>query len=328
LRYLLQDRSYGNYTGAVPVSNPGNRPQRMGADVTLPSFILNGASPSTPNWRSEFVKLITGDRQFARATVNYLWAYFFGTGIVDPPDGWDMARIDANNPPPAPWPIQNSQPALMEALTDAFINSNYSIKTIVRLIVNSNVYQLSSRYSGQWNAAYAGDFARHSPRRLSAEELWDAIAIATQTEQPMNVAGFANPVMYANELPDPYEPWDNYNVQNFLSTLGRGNYTTIPRDSSPTLLGLLFLMNQYDVYDRVAEQYGPWEGINRAARVAATPGSDADAIRQIYLATLARYPTDDEIATVLAARGNNPRWVWLPRMQWALINKLEFIFDN
>ncbi len=327
-RYLLQDRKYGNYTGAVPLSNPGNRPQRMGADVTTPAFLLNGTSPSSDAWRSEFVKLITGDRQFARATVNYLWAYFFGTGIVDPPDGWDLMRVDPNNPPPAPWPIQNSQPALLDALTDAFINSNYSIKSMVRLIANSNVYQLSSRYDGKWSPAYASDFARHSPRRLSAEELWDAIAISTQTEEPMNVAGFPNPVMYANELPDPYEPWDNYNVTNFLTTLGRGNYNNIPRDSSPTLLGLLFLMNQYDVVERVQEPYGFWNPVNRAARVALLPVADAEAIRQIYLATLARYPTDAEIAAVLAARGTNPRWIWLPRTQWALINKLEFIFDN
>jgi len=327
-RYLLQDRTYGNYTGAVPITNPGNRPQRMGADVTLPSFILNRANPSTSHWRAEMAKLVTGDRQFARATVNYLWAYFFGSGIVDPPDGWDLVRVDPNNPPPAPWPLQNSQPVLMEALTDAFINSNYSIKSLVRLIANSNVYQLSSRYTGTWNVAFDSDFARHSPQRLSAEELWDAVAIATQTEEPMNVAGFANPVMYANELPDPYEPWDNYNVQNFLTTLGRGNYTTVPRDSSPTLLGLLFLMNQYDVFQRVSEPYGQWDPVNRAARVALQPISDQDAIRQIYLATLARYPADSEIASVLAARGTNPRWVWLPRMQWALINKLEFIFND
>lgn len=327
-RYLLQDRAYGNYTGAVPATNPGNRPQRMGADVTVPSFIMNGANPTTNSWRGDFAKLVTGDRQFARATVNYLWAYFFGSGIVDPPDGWDLARIDPANPPPAPWTLQNSQPALLEALTDAFINSNYSIKTVVRLIVNSNVYQLSSRYDGKWNVAFASDFARHSPQRLSAEQLWDAIAIATQTEEPMNVAGFANPVMYANELPDPYEPWDNYNVQNFLTTLGRGNYTTVPRDSSPTLLGLLFLMNQYDVYQRVAEPYGQYSPVNRAARVALQPIPDQEAIRQIFLATLARYPSDSEIASALAARGTNPRWVWLPRMQWALINKLEFIFND
>jgi Protein of unknown function (DUF1549)/Protein of unknown function (DUF1553) len=328
VRFLLQDRSYGNYNGAVPVTNPGNRPQRFGANVTQPAFILNGAGAETSAWRSDFVKMVTRDRQFARATVNYLWAYFFNTGIVDPPDGWDLARIDPSNPPPSPWPVQNTQPELLEALTDAFINSNYSIKTMVRTIVNSNVYQLSSRYTGKWNPVYAADFARHDPKRLSAEELWDAITIATQTEQPMNVAGFPNPVMYANELPDPYEPWDNGNITNFLSTLGRGNYTTIPRDSSPTLLGLLFLMNQYDVFQRVSEPYGVGNPQNRAARVAFTAGSDTEAIRQIYLATLARYPSDAEVKTVLAAAGPDPRWVWLPRMQWALINKLEFIFNN
>jgi hypothetical protein len=328
-RYFLQDRNYGVYTGAVPITNPGNRPQRGGANVTKPTLIFTGESPATGSWRSEFVRLVTSNRQFARAAVNYLWAYFFGTGIVDPPDGWDLARIDPSNPPPDPWPLQNTQPQLLEALTDAFINSNYSIKTMVRLIANSNAYQLSSRYpTGQWNPAWASDFARHSPRRLSAEELWDAIAIATQTEEPMNVEGFDRPLMYANQLPDPSEPWENYNVTNFLSTLGRGNYTTIGRDSSPTLLGLLFLMNQYDVYQRVAEAYGQYTPINRATRAAVSSMADTDAVNQIYLATLARYPTEAEMTTIGAARGNNPRWVWLPRLQWALINKLDFIFNN
>jgi hypothetical protein len=328
IRFLLQDRSYGNYNGAVPVTNPGNRPQRYGANVTQPSFILNGAGPQTAAWRSDFVKLVTGDRQFARATVNYLWAYFFSTGIVDPPDGWDLARIDPENPPPSPWPVQNTQPELLEALADAFINSNYSLKTLVRTIANSNVYQLSSRYTGKWNPAFYSDFARHSPQRLSAEQMWDAIAVATQTEQPMNVAGFANPVMYANELPDPYEPWDNGNVTNFLSTLGRGNYNTIPRDSSPTLLGLLFLMNQYDVYSRVSEPYSQYNPENRAVRVALQPIGDTEAVRQIYLATLARFPSDAEVKTILGAARTDPRYIWLPRLQWALINKLEFIFNN
>ena len=328
VRYQLQDRTYGNYTGAVPATNPGNRPQRVGANVTQPAFILDGGTPRSAAWRSEFVKLVTGNRQFARATVNYLWAYFFGTGIVDPPDGWDLARIDPANPPPDPWPLQNTQPALMEALTDAFINSNYSIKSLARLIVQSNVYQLSSRYTGKWNPAYATDFARHSPRRLSAEEMWDGIAIATQTEQPMNVAGFANPVMYANQLPDAYEPWDSPTVTSFLSNLGRGNYTTVPRDSSPTLLGLLYLMNQPDVYQRVGEAYSVYNPVNRATRVALTAQSDTAAIQQIFLATLARYPSDAEVRTVLGAAGTDPRWIWLPRLQWGLINKLEFIFDN
>ena len=327
-RYLLQDRGYGNYTGAVPATNPGNRPQRQGANISSPVFILTGDSPASPSWRTEMAKLVTNNRQFARATVNYLWEYFFGTGIVDPADGWDLARIDPDNPPSGDWDLQNSQPALLEALADAFIKSGYSIKSMVRLIVNSNVYQLSSRYDGVWNAAYAADFARHSPRRLSAEALWDAIAIATQTEQPMNVAGFPAPVLYANELPDAYEPWENGNVTGFLSAMGRGNFTTIPRDSSPTLLGLLFLMNQFDVFARTAEATGSFTPVNRATRLALSPLSDQDAIQQLYLATLSRLPTASETAAAIGARGFNQRFIWLPRLQWALVNKLDFIFNN
>ena len=134
--------------------------------------------------------------------------------------------------------------------------------------------------------------------------------------------------MYANELPDPYEPWDNGNVTAFLSSLGRGNHTTVDRDSSPTLLGLLFLMNQWDVYQRTAEATGPYTPVNRATRVAVMPVTDDEAVRQIFLATLARYPTTAEISAALAARGSNPRIIWLPRLQWALVNKLDFIFDN
>jgi len=142
------------------------------------------------------------------------------------------------------------------------------------------------------------------------------------------VAGFSKPVMYANELPDAYEPWENGNVTGFLTNLGRGNFTTTPRNSSPTLLGLLFLMNQFDVFARTAEATGAFTPVNRATRIALTATSDEDAIQQLYLATLSRFPTAAETATALAARGANQRFIWLPRLQWALVNKLDFIFDN
>ena len=45
--------------------------------------------------------MITSNRQFARATANYVWDYFFGHGIVDPPDAWDMDRVDPTRALPA-----------------------------------------------------------------------------------------------------------------------------------------------------------------------------------------------------------------------------------
>ena len=56
--------------------------------------------------------------------------------------------------------------------------------------------------------------------------------------------------------------------------------------------------------------------------------SDEEAVQQIYLATLARFPSGDEMTASLASKGTNQRFVWLPRLQWALVNKLDFIFNN
>ena len=93
--FVVNDRPNGLYNGAVDPNNPGPRPPRDGASAT-PTYIFSGEEPRNDNWRSEFARMVVSDRQFARATVNYLWAHFFRAGIVDPPGGWDLARIDPN----------------------------------------------------------------------------------------------------------------------------------------------------------------------------------------------------------------------------------------
>src|SRR5258708_32880972 len=112
-RIILIDRDYGAYTGSVNPNNPGNRPSRIGA-VVEPEFILNGRKPERGNYREDLGKIITGDRQFARATVNHLWANFFGHGIVDPPEAWDFERTDPAKKLPDGWPAQNANPELIE----------------------------------------------------------------------------------------------------------------------------------------------------------------------------------------------------------------------
>ena len=107
--------------------------------------------------------------------MNYLWAYFFGRGIVDPPDTFDPARLDPDNPPPAPWTLQPSNARLLNALAQHFIDSNFNLKALMREIVNSDTYQLSSRYPGQWNAAWEPYFARKFVRRLWGEEIIDGV---------------------------------------------------------------------------------------------------------------------------------------------------------
>ena len=323
-RMELVDRSSGAYPASVPLTNPGQRPYRSGGPYE-PAYINGGQVPQSEEWRKEFAKFITNDRQFSRAAVNYLWAYFFTEGIVDPPDAWDLKRIDPKNPPPAPWALQPSNPELLDALADEFQRKNYSLRTMIRLIVNSSAYQLSSNYAGNWRNEYYRYFARHIPRRLSPEQVYDAISIATRTETPMVVEGFPQPLLYANQLPDPSEPRADGRITRFLSNFGRGDWWNLPLNLKSTTIQVLYMMNDSDV------NYRTFTGRDggRPTRVAYLMDStlnDEDAVRHLFLATLTRPPTDEELRTVLTARKGAARDQWLTDIQWVLLNKLDFLF--
>lgn len=321
-KFVIADRATGVYTGVVNPGSPGPRPFRTGAAET-PVYVFTGEEPVGGNWRQEFARLVVGDRQFARATVNYLWAHFFGSGIVDPPNGWDLSRIDPNNPPPAPWPIQPTHPELLETLADEFIRSGYSVRHVIRLIAQSRAYQLSSEYGGEWRAEYALYFARHEPRRLSPAETYDAIVTATMTPSPMYVEGFPQPLWYATQLPDPSEPRDNYQIRDFLDRLGRGDWWQTPSTAGGSVLQALYLMNDDMVNSRV---FGNRGTLTHVTRVAQAGLSDRAAVDQLFIATLGRWSTDDEFQA-LAATKTDDYEQWLADCQWALLNKLDFVFN-
>ena len=99
---------------------------------------------------------------FSRAMVNRLWSYFLGKGIIDP--GGRHSR--QSNPP--------SNPELLEALNKDFVNSGFDLKHMMRQIVLSRTYQASIQ-SNKWNADDKTNFSHALPRRLEAEQLYDAI---------------------------------------------------------------------------------------------------------------------------------------------------------
>jgi hypothetical protein len=324
MRFFYTDRETGGYHSSVSATSPGPRPLRTGGPYE-PRYITTGEEPQSGDWRAELARIVTNDRQFAKATVNYLWAYLFNYGLVDPPDGWDLARVDPKNPPPAPWTLQVTHPELLEQLADYFIQNNYSIKSVLRLITNSSAYQLSSKYPGAWRTSYTRYFAKHLPRRMSAEELYDSLQIATQTETPMFVPGFDQPLLYANQLPDPTEPRSDGQVLEFLNTFGRGDWWNTKRDASPTILQLLYTMNANQTVLRTFASRSD-SPVNRAARLAESNAPDEEIIREMFLATLTRYPTPEELATVMRMK-TGTRLDWLSDLQWALLNKLDFIFN-
>jgi len=324
----LSDAGTGGYPSTVPSNNPGQRPTRIGGPYS-PSYIFTGAAPASKEWRTDLANLVTNDRQFARAAVNYVWAKLFTIGIVDPPDNWDLARIDPSNPPPAEsgFGLQPSHPELLEALATEFIRSGYSIRHMIELMMQSSAYQLSSRPPSGWKDGYAPYFAKHIPRRLTAEEVFDAVTIATGTETPMYVEGFDKPLRYATQLPDTTEPRSDSNITNFLSQFGRGDWFNSPRNSTSTILQVLFQMNDNQI---VARTLASRDG-SRSTRVAtllASNLSENEMVEQIFLSTLGRRPTDAEADVMTRNRSTRAtREDWLADLQWVLLNKLDFLFN-
>src|SRR5688572_17453257 len=252
--WSVQDNVSGFTSDYNLNTTTGNRPPRerhAECDPSLPcrvppQYIFNGGVPNAgESYRAALARYVTSDYQFARAAVNYLWAEFFGRGIVEPTNAFDPARLDPDDPPPAPWKLQPSHPALLNSLAKRFIDSGYNLKSVMREIAASDAYQLSSRYDGEWNVEWEPYFARHFVRRLWAEELHDAIVLSNGRTPSYNVgtaldsgAGFA--MKFADTVGIPV---NDPEAVAFLDAFNRGNRDDEPRTREGSVLQALSLMN-------------------------------------------------------------------------------------
>ncbi len=309
----------------------GNRPARGATNSTVrvrPTYIMNGAQPPAgSDYRAFLADQVTSDFQFARATVNYMWEYFFGIGIVSPSNQFDPMRLDPDNPPKdcpsaAPCTLQASHPRLLNALAQDFINSNYDLKKLMQQIVNSRAYQLSARYDGEWNAANDRLFARKLVRRLWSEELHDAILQSSGIPATYTNAAW-NPVTvnWAMQLPEPLGTGPG----TFLDPFLRGNRDDEPRRGDPSIAQALALMNDNFVMSRVRST----AATTTLMKALVLP--DDQAVTSLYLNVLSRYPTATELAAAVAnlkSASNAPaRTLEGQNLLWSLYNKVDFMYN-
>ncbi|HZS49490.1 MAG TPA: DUF1549 domain-containing protein [Bryobacterales bacterium] len=315
-------------TGNRPARQPSGTPSGTEKNVA-PVYWFTGAKPAPgQNYRAALAQFITSDFQFARAAVNYIWAQFFGRGIVDPPDQFDLARLDPNNPPPAPWTLQPSNPALLQELAQDFVNSKFDLKALMREIVNSRAYQLSARYDGPWDPAWEPLFARKLVRRLWAEEIHDAVAQSSNVIPSytitQNGATFG-PVNWAMQFPETAGmPAGNAAVVQFLDAFLRGNRDDQQRRGDGSISQALDLMNDNFIMSRIRAT-GSGASASLLARSLSLP--DDQLVNNLFLAVLSRYPTPAEMSTALANLQSGDRTQEAQNLLWSLYNKVDFVFN-
>ena len=133
--------------GAVPLSiPPGESGRRQLAD-----WVVSSANPLP-----------------ARVYVNRVWHWLFGRGLVPSTDNWGRT---GDRP---------SHPDLLDHLAGGFQRNGWSTRWLVRQLVLSRVYQLGDEVSAGVREADPNNvwLARHTPRRLEAEELRDTLLAA------------------------------------------------------------------------------------------------------------------------------------------------------
>ena len=300
--FLIDDQNPGyNTKGASMIRVP-----RFGGPAD-PAFILTGEQPrpGVPP-REELGRMLTAHPQFARATVNLFWAKLMGFGIVEPYDEFDLAR-----------PEQASHPELLDALAKDFREHQYSLRRLLGSICRSSAYQLSARFEGAWKESYTRYFARKYVRMLGAEELHDAIAVATSRPGSFKMGDETSGM--AMHLSGPSGSSD---VKYFMQTFGQSNRNNPPRPLAGSPLQPLLLMQSPVVNDRVLAQKD-----SRVERLLASYKDDnGRVVDELFLATLSRPATNEERQVAMAALAQD-RVTGAQDLQWALVNQVEFFFN-
>ena len=291
---------FASRTGAVTHPKTGKvmSPKGLGsAPLTLPPSV--DPRQKLVDWLAE-----PQNPFFAKAVVNRYWAHFFGRGVVEP-----MDDLRQTNPP--------SNPELLDGLANDFVTHGYDLKRLVRTICASRTYGLSS-VPNEFNGKDKQSFARHYPKRLSAEVLLDAIAQVTSA--PTAFGGLP-PGTRAIELPDESV------ASTFLDTFGRPKRDTpceCERVSDASLGQSLMLLNSAEVQGKLAAAGGRADAFVKDARPVAAK------IDELFWAAFGRAPSSGELTSALNHLSKNPpkQREAVEDILWALINAKEFQFND
>ena len=201
---------------------------------------------------------------FARAFVNRVWANYFGVGIVNPTDDMNLA-----NPP--------SNAALLDYLADGFVDHDFDMKWLHREITGSLAYQRSWQVN-ETNRLDERNFSRAVVRRLPAEVLIDAVALATGNSQGPGQGrdrrrrpGHRPARRRARRPATP----GNYAAKVFGSSTRETN-CDCNRSDEPNLLQSIYLQNDAELYAAIDRADGWLVEKTEATPGAVRPGGGAE----------------------------------------------------
>lgn len=306
---LKVKHGYGQYRRVWYNERRGELLHPVTKEPVAPRF-LDGTTPEIPgtadrrdalaDWITKTQKL-----QFARATVNKVWAEYFGRGLVDPPDDFRSTNMPTH-------------PDLLDDLAHHFIDSGFRFKELHRVILDSRTYQLSSR-----DPSHVGDpdhlgetlYARYVPRKLPAEVMLDSIVQVTGVPHRFGnyPLGTSPKDVVATNGPDYFLTVFGFPRRDILAQ----------RDKSPSLSQALHMMNSETIRDKVeADQNVLTDLVDQNL-------DDRAIVGQVFERAYAREPTPNQWAAISRfiadeQQSGRTRRRALENMLWAVLNSKEF----
>jgi len=294
------------FVGPLQPQSDKNRLSIPNTDKQVVARFFDGTDPEWVNERNprqELAEWLTSSRNpyFAKNLANRMWAHFFGYGILDPLD-----EPGENNHP--------THPEMLEDLGRAFADARFDYRVLMRGIIRSQAYQLSSRVTHP-SQSDPRRFARMNMKGLTPGQLFDSMVAATGHREP----GF----MRQNQF--NFNPQPNNPRSQFLNRFASNEKAT---EAHTTILQALMLMNGQFITDVTSLEKGEVLGA-----IVDVPGWDTkQRVTGLFLTTFARYPSPDELERFASyvdrgGTGGDSKKA-LADVFWVLLNSPEFLFNH
>ena len=235
------------------------------------------------------------NRPFSRTIVNRMWAIMSGRPMIEPVDNI---------------PLDGPFPEAMEILVDDFIEHEFDLQRLIRLIANSRAYRLESSADHEITTEHESALAVFPMKRLRPEQMAGAISQASLL-RPIDES--AHIIMQLQKYGE---------VAEFVQRYGDPGENEF-RQTGETVTQKLLMFNGEMVNKRISE--GPFS----SGHISGLSPDTEKAIETVYLATLSRRPASEELEYFVERfnEREDPKHS-VRQLYWSLINSLEFGWNH
>jgi hypothetical protein len=282
------------------IDKPGEIIPRGGLQVVsppLPKITEGSGRLELAEWMASRDNPLT-----ARVMANRVWLHLFGRGIVATPDNFGAAGY------------RPSHPELLDHLALSFMDNGWSVKKLIRQIVLSRAYQLSSQHNEENYTADPENVLvwRMSKRRLDAESLRDALlSVSGNLDLTPPVA--SSVALTGEGFTRRFRGGGRFGRGAFRAPENyRSVYLAVMRDGLPESQALFDAADPYRVVGERSTTTVPSQALylmnnpfvlrqaeGAARRVQASGGEDAERVQQAYLLFFSRPATEEEVKLAL-----------------------------